>query len=287
MMWKNLCALLEERPNQLFLLTKVDILHDVACGLQYLHGQKKPVIHRDLHPHNILLNESFKAKIADLGQAKQLQNISVLQELTAAPGNLTYMAPEALQEKAIYDTKLDVFSIGCTIIHLVIEKCPIPTDQYMESKPFDGTFRKVTEVNRRIKFISMMEETPMLQKIARNCLKDFASDRPTALDICTKLKKYIEELEFKFPKLAKHHKQDKFSLLQLLQSQEIQLERKSKIIEDLNKDKSMLNKTIADKEELISLLESQCQDYKNKLEEAEVRKTKYVNLQQEKTKLSE
>ena len=33
MMWTNLCSLLDKRPNQLFLLTKVDILHDVACGL--------------------------------------------------------------------------------------------------------------------------------------------------------------------------------------------------------------------------------------------------------------
>ena len=74
MMWKNLHSLLEEQPNKLFLLTKAHILYDVACGLQYLHTQKKPVIHRDLHPSNILLNENLIAKIADLGQARPVSS---------------------------------------------------------------------------------------------------------------------------------------------------------------------------------------------------------------------
>ena len=56
--------MLQEQPNKLFLLTKVHILYDVACGLQYLHSQKKPVVHRDLHPSNILLNENLNAKIS-------------------------------------------------------------------------------------------------------------------------------------------------------------------------------------------------------------------------------
>ena len=106
MMWKNLYSLLEEQPKKLFLLTKAHILYDVACGLQYLHTQKKPVIHRDLHPSNILLNENLNAKIADLGQARPVSS----HKLTSAPGNIAYMAPETLKKKPTYDTKLDVFS---------------------------------------------------------------------------------------------------------------------------------------------------------------------------------
>ena len=268
MMWKNLCNLLEEQPDKLFLLTKAHIVYDVACGLQYLHSQKKPVVHRDLHPSNILLNENLNAKIADLGQAKPLQNVSA-QKMSTAPGNLPYMAPETLQHKPKYDTKLDVFSIGCTIIHLVTEKCPVPTDQFVESQSLEGSFQKISEANRRIEFLSLMKDTPVLRHIAYQSLEDAPANRPTASYICDELKKYIHQLESEAPELAKQHNKDKFALLQLLQSQEKQLERKGKVIEDISKDKNTVNDFIAKKEEYISSLESQYQNCKSKLEENE------------------
>jgi len=100
-MWKSLFSLLEERPKQLPLVAKTHILYDVACGLQYLHSQDKPVVHRDLTASNILLNENLEAKIADLGQAKVLEKLG--QKLSTAQ---VYMAPETLKHKPIYDTKL-------------------------------------------------------------------------------------------------------------------------------------------------------------------------------------
>jgi len=65
-LWKDLYTLLEEQPNQLPLLVKACILYDVTCGLQYLHGQEKPIVHHDITAKNVLLNTNFEAKIADL-----------------------------------------------------------------------------------------------------------------------------------------------------------------------------------------------------------------------------
>ena len=125
MMWKNLYSLLEEKPNQLFLLTKAHILYDIATGLQYLHKQKHPVIHKDLNPSNILLTENLNAKIAGFAHADRFSNKSEQKLSTAKPqGNIAYMAPEVLAINPTYDTKLDVFSFGCTIIHVVTERYP-------------------------------------------------------------------------------------------------------------------------------------------------------------------
>ena len=265
MMWKNLYSLLEEQQKKLFLLTKAHILYDVACGLQYLHTQKKPVIHRDLHPSNILLNENLNAKIADLGQARPVSS----HKLTSAPGNIAYMAPETLKKKPTYDTKLDVFSLGCTIVHLVTEKFPAPSDQFVESENFEGSFQKVTEADRRVEYLKLMDHVSVLKQLANHCLEDAATNRPTAGYICDELEKYIHKLESEAPELAKQHNKDKLSLLQLLQHQGSQLERKIKLTEDVNKDKSMLTESIAKKEEYISLLESQHKDCKSKLKESE------------------
>ena len=261
-MWKNLCTLLEEQPNQLALLTKMYILNDIACGLQYLHSQKKPVVHRDLHPSNVLLNENLSAKIADLGQAKPLDNVAA-QKLSTAPGNIAYMAPETLTKKPTYDTKLDIFSLGCTMIHLVTETFPSPADQFVQS---ENLYRKVSEAERRIEYLNLMKHTSVLQHIAHQCLEDAPTSRPVASEICKELEKYIHKLESESPTLAKQHNQDKFSLLKLLRSQDSQLESKSKIIEDLNKDKDMLEDIVMKKDDYISSLQSQLEEIKEKFE---------------------
>ena len=181
------------------------------------------------------------------------------------------MAPETLKKKPTYDTKLDVFSLGCTIIHLVTEKCPGPSDEFVESGQFKGTetYIKVSEANRRIKFLKLMDHIPVLKQLAYQCLEDAPTNRPTASYISDELEKYIHGLESEAPELAKQHNKDKFSLLQLIQHQGSQLERKAKLIKDINKDKSMLKDTIVKNEEYISSLESQCQDFKSKLEDSE------------------
>lgn len=104
------------------------------------------------------------------------------------------MAPETLQHKPTYDSKLDVFSFGCTAIHIVTEEFPKPTDQFEESmeSSVDGgssrfLFLKVSEVKRRQYFFDLMLSTPLLRQIAMQCLQDKPIERPTASYICTEL----------------------------------------------------------------------------------------------------
>ena len=215
-LWKTLYTLLEEQGNQLSLLTKTQILFDVACGLQYMHNQKTPVIHRDVNINNVMLTKHLEAKLIDLGQAIILDDLEK-QKLISAPGNLAYMAPETLMSNPVYGTKVDVFSFGCTIIHLVAEKFPKATDQYVVCEDNSDVFIKVSEFQRRKEYFKLMGSSIYLQDIAHRCLEDIPASRPTAVEICGELGEYIQQLEVCSPALAEHDqaRQGKFNRAEL------------------------------------------------------------------------
>ena len=74
---------------------KCSILHNVACGLAYLHERSPPIIHRDLSARNILLNSGMVAKIVDLGVARIIPRMRDAATMTKGPGATVYMPPEA------------------------------------------------------------------------------------------------------------------------------------------------------------------------------------------------
>ena len=244
-MWNSLTTLLEQMPNQLPLLIKTHILYDVACGLQYLHGQEKPVVHRDLNAKNILVNENLEAKIADLGQAKVLETFKG-EVLSTKPGNLAVMPPEALEHGSTYGPQLDIFSFGCNVIHLVTEQFPNPTEAFVKSTSSQSIFVKESEVVRRKEFIDLMAESDFLQELSQECLKDEPSERPNAFDVCSSLKEYFKQLELESPNLATQLKQNKFSLMQVILTLEAELNATKILREVLTKENNSLQINLAE-----------------------------------------
>ena len=122
-------------PNEII----YSILHDVALGLYYLHSQTPSIIHRDLSSRNVLLTSSMTAKIADLGVARRMSNLTPihLRQLTQAPGNATFMPPEVMVEHPKYNTSVDIFSYGVIMIHLFSGKCPNESDKHREVELFN------------------------------------------------------------------------------------------------------------------------------------------------------
>ena len=163
---------------------KNGILTDVACGLRYLHEQSDPVIHRDLNPVNILLRGDLKAKIADFGVARILDSNNPA--LTSMPGNCGFMPPEARFTNPKYTTKLDIFSFGIVVVHVVIQAWPTPQTAVCE-KSIDGTTRLLSEVERRSGYFDMIEDTNPLKALARNCLHENPDLRPTAANLIDEL----------------------------------------------------------------------------------------------------
>ena len=70
------------------------IILDIARGLTYLHEDcRQKIVHLDIKPHNILLNENFNAKISDFGLSK-LVDCDRSQVVTIMRGTPGYMAPK-------------------------------------------------------------------------------------------------------------------------------------------------------------------------------------------------
>jgi len=93
----------------------------VARGIEYLHeGCDMQILHFDIKPHNILLDENFTPKISDFGLAKLYPTNNSVVSLTMARGTMGYMAPE-LFYKSIggVSYKADVYSFGMLLMEMV------------------------------------------------------------------------------------------------------------------------------------------------------------------------
>ena len=159
------------------------ILYDIACGLSFLHGQNPPLIHRDLSSRNVLLTEYFRAKIADLGVSRVVQELrdSSQLKLTKIPGTPVFMPPESFMDNPEYDESLDMFSYGNLILNVINQKWPQPTDRVTKDK------KVALELDRRQGDLAEMGETHPLRKLAERCLSEEGKDRPKAIQAVEEL----------------------------------------------------------------------------------------------------
>ena len=177
----NLETVLETHKDIPFPLILL-ILQDIAEGLIYLHGQRPPIIHRDLTARNVLVDQrSFRATISDLGNSRLClaDNTKLTQTLTQAPGTLSYMSPEALECKPSYDGKLDVFSFGHLALFAVIQEFPkvLEAPTYYE----DGIIKGRSEVERReryiTKLVAKLTKDHVVTKMVFRCLHNLPEKR--------------------------------------------------------------------------------------------------------------
>lgn len=109
----------ELRPDQI-----LPIINQVCDALQYAHDNG--VIHRDVKPANILIDESGRVKVADFGLAKPREgaaDTSMISMVGFSVGTPSYMAPEALEEEEI-DHRADIYSLGVVIYEMLTGSVP-------------------------------------------------------------------------------------------------------------------------------------------------------------------
>lgn len=153
---------LEGSSQSIYMCLKCSILHNVASGIAYLHQHSPSIIHRDLSARNVLLTSELVAKVADMGMARFLSP-SIAATMTKAPGALVYMPPEATApstsnaEEAIYDSSIDVFSLGVITLFTVGEEFPknLHAPNYTN---VEGVLVPRTELERRSTYMEKVEQ---------------------------------------------------------------------------------------------------------------------------------
>ncbi|MBA0734988.1 hypothetical protein Gogos_018873 [Gossypium gossypioides] len=98
-----------------------EIAIGVARGIEYLHrGCDTQILHFDIKPHNILLDENFVPKVSDFGLAKLYSVDDSIVSLTAARGTIGYIAPELVYKNiGGISYKADVYSFGMLLMEMI------------------------------------------------------------------------------------------------------------------------------------------------------------------------
>jgi serine/threonine protein kinase len=102
-----------------------DKLHDIALGvakgIEYLHqGCNQRILHFDIKPHNVLLDQNFNPKISDFGLAKLCSKDRSAVSMTTIRGTVGYIAPEVFSRNfGNVSSKADVYSFGILLLEIV------------------------------------------------------------------------------------------------------------------------------------------------------------------------
>jgi len=140
------------------------MIQDITSGLCYLLSEG--LMHRDIKPHNILISEEGRMKLCDFESLKEIDQSTH----TIAVGHRGYMAPEFDLKNGKYSEKIDIWSLGMTLLQ---------TYFHLSIREIEG---------KRLKFLEDLESLNKdLYLVCEQCLKVYSKDRISAL----KLNEYV------------------------------------------------------------------------------------------------
>ncbi|KAF7152943.1 hypothetical protein RHSIM_Rhsim01G0116100 [Rhododendron simsii] len=167
----------------------------VARGIGYLHqGCDMQILHFDIKPHNILLDENFTPKVSDFGLAKLYPTDDSIVTVTAARGTLGYIAPELFYKNiGGVSYKADIYSFGMLLMEMAgrrrnwnssVDSSQIFFPPWVYDQFAEGKNAQIVEATE--------EESEMVKKmmlVGLWCIQMRPSDRPNSMN------KVVEMLE--------------------------------------------------------------------------------------------
>lgn len=143
-------------------------LHDVSSGLSYLHSCNPPIVHQDIKPANILIDNNGNFAITDFGiSAKKESGVNSYYD-DSSSGTLVYMAPERFADNAEPLPESDIWALGATLYEIVTGDVPFGDRGGLAQIDGDSLPAIRQDVPKEIK------------KIIASCLDKDPKKRPTA-----------------------------------------------------------------------------------------------------------
>jgi len=179
------------------------IARDIARGLEYLHkGCNTRIVHFDIKPHNILLDENFFAKISDFGLAKLCPRNESIISLSDARGTMGYVAPEMWSRNlGCVSHKSDVYSYGMMLLEMVGGRKNINAEASHTSEIYfpHWAYNKL-ELDNDLgpDMVMTTEETEIAKKLAIVgfwCTQTFPNDRPIMSTVIEMLEGNMDSLQ--------------------------------------------------------------------------------------------
>ena len=144
-------------------------IHDVAAGLKYLHSLPEPIIHQDIKPDNILIDDSNHYLITDFGISKKIRSTMRRQSRRAVGAGATaYMGPERFESDPSPVKASDIWSLGASIYELATGQLP-----------FNGMGGGMQKNGAELPVLDNQWSKDMTM-VMQSCLAKETWDRPTA-----------------------------------------------------------------------------------------------------------
>lgn len=164
--------------------TRYNIALGTAKGLAYLHEEcEGKIVHCDIKPENVLLDDNFMAKVSDFGLAKLMSREESL-VYTTLRGTRGYLAPEWITNNPISE-KSDVFSFGMVLLEIIGGRKNYDPKESPEKAHFPSYALKMLEegkaqeiVDARMEVEASDERVITSIKVALWCIQDDMNLRP-------------------------------------------------------------------------------------------------------------
>ncbi|KAL3715091.1 hypothetical protein ACJRO7_006911 [Eucalyptus globulus] len=174
----------------------------IARGIEYLHrGCDMQILHFDIKPHNILLDQSFTPKVSDFGLARLYPTDRDTVTLTAARGTLGYMAPELFyKDIGGVSYKADVYSFGMMLMEMAGRRRNVNANVEDSSEIYFPLWvydqlSKGKEVETVDATEEERESTRKMITVALWCIQLSPNDRPSMSRVLNMLEGEINELQ--------------------------------------------------------------------------------------------
>jgi serine/threonine protein kinase len=165
--------------------TRSQIALDISIGLAFLHTEG--VVHQDLKSLNVLLDNQYRAKLADFGLSKIKRESSRTTSMSVqSVRTLPWKAPELFKRGSEYNTACDMYSLGMTLWELSSGKLP-----FADAQDNDQIVFRVLQGEQE----TIPTETPeYLKETIQACWALVPARRPTAAQVVSALKTGVKAI---------------------------------------------------------------------------------------------